>query len=108
MKQTCFVVMGYGKKMDYATGKTVDLDKVYKTIIQPVVASAGYRCVRGDEVKDPSLIDRSMYALLMHAELVIADVTTFNPNAVYELGGSACCETLFNYHHDGFCFNDSV
>lgn len=63
--------MGYGKKMDYATGKTVDLDKVYKTIIQPVVASAGYRCVRGDEVKDPSLIDRSMYALLMHAELVI-------------------------------------
>ena len=69
MKQTCFVVMGYGKKMDYATGKTVDLDKVYKTIIQPVVASAGYRCVRGDEVKDPSLIDRSMYALLMHAEL---------------------------------------
>lgn len=61
MKQTCFVVMGYGKKMDYATGKTVDLDKVYKTIIQPVVASSGYRCVRGDEVKDPSLIDRSMY-----------------------------------------------
>lgn len=86
MKQTCFVVMGYGKKMDYATGKTVDLDKVYKTIIQPVVVSSGYRCVRGDEVKDPSLIDRSMYALLMHAELVIADVTTFNPNAVYELG----------------------
>lgn len=86
MKQTCFVVMGYGKKIDYATGKTVDLDKVYHSIIQPVVVSAGYRCVRGDEVKDPSLIDRSMYALLMHAELVIADVTTFNPNAVYELG----------------------
>ena len=54
MKQTCFVVMGYGKKMDYATGKTVDLDKVYKTIIQPVVVSSGYRCVRGDEVKDPT------------------------------------------------------
>lgn len=86
MKETCFVVMGYGKKVDYSTGKTVDLDKVYHTIIQPVVLEAGYHCVRGDEVNDAALIDRSMYALLMHAELVIADITTFNPNAVYELG----------------------
>jgi hypothetical protein len=27
-----------------------------------------------------------MYALLIRADLVIADITTFNPNAIYELG----------------------
>jgi tetratricopeptide (TPR) repeat protein len=27
-----------------------------------------------------------MYALLIHADLVIADITTYNPNAIYELG----------------------
>lgn len=32
------------------------------------------------------MIDKSMYALLIHADLVIADITTFNPNAIYELG----------------------
>lgn len=27
-----------------------------------------------------------MYALLMQSELVIADISTYNPNAFYELG----------------------
>src|SRR5690606_22727738 len=43
-------------------------------------------CVRGDEILESGIIDKSMYALLIHADLVIADITTFNPNAIYELG----------------------
>jgi tetratricopeptide (TPR) repeat protein len=42
--------------------------------------------VRGDEVLESGIIDKSMYALLIHADLVIADITTYNPNAIYELG----------------------
>lgn len=86
LKKICFVIMGFGKKTDYSTGKTLDLDKTYKNIIQPAVESSGYQCVRADEIQDTGLIDKSMYALLMQAELVVADISTFNPNAIYELG----------------------
>ena len=85
-KKICFVIMGFGKKTDYSTGKTLDLDKTYKNIIQPAVESSGFQCVRADEIQDAGLIDKSMYALLMQAELVVADISTFNPNAIYELG----------------------
>lgn len=86
MPKICFVIMGYGKKTDPALGKTFDLDVTYNNIIKPAVQKAGYTCVRGDEVLESGLIDKNMYALLIHAELVIADITTFNPNAIYELG----------------------
>lgn len=78
--------MGFGKKTDLSTGKTLDLDKTYKNIIRPAVKKAGLQCVRADEIQDSGLIDKSMYALLMHADLVVADISTYNPNAIYELG----------------------
>lgn len=82
----CFVIMGFGKKTDFETGRTLDLDKTYKNIIQPAVIKAGYQCIRADEIQDSGIIDRSMYALLIKSELVIADISTYNPNAIYELG----------------------
>lgn len=86
MKKICFVIMGFGKKTDYSIPKTYDLDKTYKNIIKPVVEELGYQCVRADEIQDSGIIDKSMYALLIKADLVIADITTYNPNAIYELG----------------------
>lgn len=90
MKQTlrpiCFVIMGYGKKTDPDTGKTLDLDKTYKNIIEPAATGAGYQCIRGDEIHESGIIDKSMYAMLVYSDLVIADISTFNPNAIYELG----------------------
>lgn len=86
MDKICFVIMGYGKKTDPTLGKTFDLDVTYKNIIKPAVETAGFMCVRGDEVLESGIIDKNMYALLIHADLVIADITTFNPNAIYELG----------------------
>ena len=86
MDKICFVIMGYGKKTDPSLGKTYDLDITYKNIIKPAVEQAGYTCIRGDEVLESGIIDKSMYALLIRADLVIADITTFNPNAIYELG----------------------
>lgn len=87
MKQKiCFVIMGFGKKTDYSTGNTFDLDKTYKNIIKPSAEKCGYRCVRADEIQKSSIIDRNMYALLLCSNLVIADISTYNPNAIYELG----------------------
>lgn len=86
MKKLCFVIMGYGKKTDIYSGETFDLDKTYLNIIKPAVEESGLECIRGDEIQDSGLIDKNMYALLLQAELVIADITTYNPNAIYELG----------------------
>ncbi|NWB98029.1 DUF4071 domain-containing protein [Pseudomonas gingeri] len=82
----CFTIMGFGKKTDFSTGKTYDLDKTYLNIIKPAVELCGYTSIRADEIQDSGLIDKSMYALLVRADLVIADITTLNPNALYELG----------------------
>ncbi len=82
----CFVIMGFGKKTDYMSSRNLDLDKTYLKIIKPAVEKSGFICVRADEINDSGLIDRTMYALLMQADLVIADISTYNPNALYELG----------------------
>jgi len=83
---TCFVVMGFGEKPDYATGRTLDLDKTYRTIIKKAVENAGLECIRADDVVHAGLIDEPMYELLLSADVVVADLSTSNANAIYELG----------------------
>lgn len=84
--RTCFVVMGYGKKTDFETGRTLDLDKSYRNIIKPAVEAAGLACVRADEIVHSGLIDVPMYEQLLKADVVVADLSTSNKNAFYELG----------------------
>jgi hypothetical protein len=78
--------MGFGKKQDYPTGRVLDLDKSYRYIIKPAAEAAGYECVRADEIQHAGNINVPMYQQLLNAEVVIADVSTYNPNAFYELG----------------------
>lgn len=85
-KKRCFVVMGYGIRPDLTSGKKINLDRVYQEIIKPVVTDCGYECIRGDEVLDSGLIDESMYYGILESDLVVADISTLNPNAIYELG----------------------
>lgn len=85
-KRKCFVVMGFGEKTDHATGRTLDLDKTYRIIIRKAVEEAGLECIRADDVIHSGLIDKPMYEMLLEADLVIADLSTANPNAIYELG----------------------
>ncbi len=85
-KKTCFVVMGFGKKTDYQTGRVLDLDKSYQYIIKPAAETAGLNCKRADEIIHAGMIDVPMYDQLLTADVVIADISTSNPNAFYELG----------------------
>src|SRR5438045_1303323 len=84
--KTCFVVMGFGKKTDYPTGRVLDLDKSYRTIIRPAAVAAGLECKRADEIMHSGIIDVPMYQQLLMADVVVADVSTYNANAFYELG----------------------
>ena len=82
----CFVIMGFGLKTDFETGRTLDLNASYEAIIEPAVTEAGLRCVRADEIVHSGVIDAKMYETLYRADLVVADISTGNVNAVYELG----------------------
>jgi hypothetical protein len=81
-------VMGFGKKTDFETGRTLDLDKSYRNIIKPAVEAARLKCVRADEIVHSGLIDVPMYEQLLNADVVVADLSTSNKNAFYELGVS--------------------
>lgn len=85
-KGTCFVVMGFGKKNDFETGRVLDLNQSYQNLIKPSVEAAGLRCIRADEIVHSGLIDVPMYELLLKADVVVADLSTSNRNAIYELG----------------------
>lgn len=87
-KRTCFVVMGFGKKTDYQSDplRQLDLDKTYRNVIKPAAEDAGLKCVRADELVESGLIDLAMYEQLLSADVVVADLSTSNSNAFYELG----------------------
>ncbi len=78
--------MGFGEKTDYQTGRVLNLDKSYRNIIKPAVVEAGLKCVRADEIRHSGVIDVPMYEQLLTADVVVADLSTYNSNAIYELG----------------------
>jgi hypothetical protein len=84
-KKRCFVVMGFGVKVDYKTNRSLDLDKTYR-IIRAAVEEAGAECIRADDIVHSGVIDKPMYENLLNADVAIADLSTSNENAIYELG----------------------
>lgn len=84
-KKICFVVQGFGEKTDFTTGKKFNLDNSYQ-VIKEAVQGAGLECIRADEIVHSGIIDAPMYQEILHADLVIADLSTYNVNAAYELG----------------------
>lgn len=85
-EKICFVLMGYGKKTDLATGRPLNLDKTFENIIKPVFTELGIQCFRAIDYKHSGTIDVPMYEFIQKADIVIADISTLNANAIYELG----------------------
>lgn len=85
-KKTCFVVMGFGEKVDFQSGRKLNLDAAYRGMIKPAVEEAGLECFRADEIVHSGVIDVPMYQQILTADVVIADLSTSNANAFYELG----------------------
>jgi hypothetical protein len=86
--KTCFVIMGFGEKTDFQSSpqRVLDLNKTYENIIEPAVKEAGLSCVRSDRIIHSTVIDKPMYENLLSADVVVADLSTSNANAIYELG----------------------
>ena len=62
------------------------MDLTYEKIIKPAVLSIPMRCLRNDEIRSSGHVEEDMYIQLLLAHVVIADISTMNINAIYELG----------------------
>ena len=82
----CFVVIGFGMKTDFATGRVLNLDKTYTELIKPAFDRVGVKCFRAIDVNRSGSIDEIMYQWLYNADIVVADLSTMNANVFYELG----------------------
>lgn len=85
-EKVCFVVIGFGIKTNPSNGRQIDLDKTYFNLIKPVFKDLGIECFRAREVVLTGVIDVPMYEWIYKADIVVADISTLNPNAIYELG----------------------
>lgn len=84
-KKQCFVVGPIG---DDDSEDRIHADWLLEEIIQPVFREnyPDFEVTRADKVSNPGLITSQVIAALLEADLVIADLTTLNPNAFYEVG----------------------
>jgi hypothetical protein len=81
----CFVIGPIGKEgTDIRRHADLLLHAVFKHVAESV--QFNYRVKRADEDADPGMIGDRVVADILHADLVIADLTDLNANAFYELG----------------------
>lgn len=85
-KKTCFVIIGFGPRTDFETGNVFDLDKTFDNLIKPAFDELDIECFRAKDIRHSGNIDVPMYEWILNADIVIADISTLNPNALYELG----------------------
>jgi hypothetical protein len=82
----CFVLMPFGPKPDPAGGPAIDFDRVYDRAIRPGIEDADMLPIRADEEKLGGIIHKAMFERLLVCDFAVADLTTSNPNVMYELG----------------------
>lgn len=80
MSQHVFIVMPFGIK------EGIDFNNIYQDLIKPALLQVGLEPFRADEEILPGDIRDDMFQELLMADLVIADLSIYNPNAWYELG----------------------
>lgn len=75
-RKKCFVLMPFADQYR----------EVYQEVYKPVCERSGMDCWRVDELARPGSITRDIVEGILDADVVIADLTSRNPNVFYELG----------------------
>jgi len=73
---SCFVIMPFA----------AEFDDVWEDAISPAAATAGFKCVRGDNPIHPGSIMKDVVEGVFGADVIVADLSRLNPNVFYELG----------------------
>lgn len=84
--KTCFVIIPYDTKTDFSSGQQYNMENSYENLIKPVFEKLGIECFRAKDKQHSGVIDAHMYRWIFDADIVVADLTTWNPNVMYELG----------------------
>jgi tetratricopeptide (TPR) repeat protein len=82
-KKTAFVIMPIKKEN---TEEHDHFFTIYSNYVKPILTELEYNTIRTDEDINPGPIDKKLINYLTTADLVIADLSTLNPNVFYELG----------------------
>ena len=61
-------------------------DRVYEYLIKPAVIQAGFNPVRADDIKKTNYIIIDILKKLIDSDMAICDLSSKNPNVLYELG----------------------
>ena len=85
-KKTCYVSIPFGTKPRRDGSGVIDFNAVYAEAIKPAVEAAGLACYRGDEPQLGGIIHRTISRLVADSDVMVADITTNNPNVLYEIG----------------------
>ena len=70
----------------FGTRKGINFDDIEKKLVVPALDNIGAEGRTTGEILEAGNIRTDMFQQLLVADLVIADITTNNPNAFYELG----------------------
>lgn len=81
--EECFVIMPISDQPGYETGH---FKVVYDSIIKPACELANLIPIRADEVRTSSLIVLDVLKKLLECPMAICDVSSRNPNVMFELG----------------------
>lgn len=80
---TCFVIMPFSDPDGYEKGH---FRKIYDQILAPAIKDAGYTPHRVDEEVESTMIHGKLLHQLISAPMVLCDISSKNPNVLYELG----------------------
>ena len=83
--KTCFVASPFGRKQT-GQGTVVDFERLYLDAVKPAVTEAGFRPLRVNDLSGSAVIHKAQISAIMNSDAMVADVTTFNPNTLYEIG----------------------
>lgn len=82
-QKRCFVMMPFSDPEGYDKGH---FRKIYEQIIIPAIKNAGYIPDRVDENGVSDLITTKIFQSILDCEMAICDLSSRNPNVLYELG----------------------
>lgn len=81
--KNCFVIMPISDVEGYPSGHFAE---VYSELIEPAVKAAGYNCSLANSTSAAHLIQLDVVTRIATAELCICDLSTNNPNVLFEYG----------------------
>jgi hypothetical protein len=64
---------------------------IYDHLIKPTVEGEGFRCLKSDDIFTTTSVIEDIWANINKAALIIAEISSNNPNVMYELG---ICHTV--------------